>query len=88
MTETRSLGPPDSGGDNNEEERTRYHLWLSTIVKNVTQFLFLRTESILPIQPINSATYQRRPTTSVAGSNVGKLPGNPPRPEPLAVPGW
>ncbi|EFX78320.1 hypothetical protein DAPPUDRAFT_105367 [Daphnia pulex] len=52
----------------------------------VIEFLFPRTESILPIQPINSATYQQRPTTSVAGSNVGKLPGTPPRPEPLAVP--
>jgi hypothetical protein len=71
-------GAPDSGGS------------LSSLALDrcgkCHQFLFSRTESILLI---GLTTTQQRPTTSVAGSNVRKLPGTPPRPaEPLAVSDW
>ncbi len=84
-------GAPDSGGDNNDQERTRYRLWLSTMVESLTSFFSQHGINSSDSVDATSAPTPQPPTatttTSVAGSSQARqFPGIPPRPGPSAVP--
>jgi hypothetical protein len=84
-------GAPDSGGDNNDQERTRYRLWLSTMVESLTSFFSQHGINSSDSVDVTPAPTPQPPTatttTSVAGSSQARqFPGIPPRPGTSAVP--
>ena len=94
-------GASDSGGDNNDQERTRYRLWLSTMVESLTSFFSQHginssdsadatPSAPQPPTPTPAATTTSAATTATTtsgiASNVRPYPGTPPRPGPSAVP--
>ena len=82
-------GAPDSGGD--DQERTRYRLWLSTMVESLTSFFSQHGINSSDSVDVTPAPTPQPPTatttTSVAGSSQARqFPGIPPRPGTSAVP--